>query len=326
MRTACLILSFLLTFSHLPVAHAEWPSPPTELDALKAMFPSARFVEVSQAEYDLLLASAGGAHAVVLVDAPNEEPQAEPAPKTPEPASAVTQDHRPPPPDGAIVPARVRVSPGTARTPPVHAAVYGHGTGSVSTGDAAIILYVLVGVFVVGAALLYGVVIMYEMLSGNRIYEYWHDLAAGAWFFGGSGRRGGMYGARASIGIIGDFNRVGLVLEAGYLDGRFRFRDDDGFLSVSGVYGFLGPSVQWPLTDGPNPVSWDFEILTGYSSADSVGLMSRALTGFSWGLGSTWRMGIMAGSTYAKIRETEGPLNTKSDFNLTGGLHVGARF
>ncbi len=315
MRTLSIILAIGLAFSHIPDARGELHPEPVTLETLMALFPDARLVGVSPAEYEHLVAQANG-RAVILVadrkDVTNEGAQDE--------ATDAAVEHRPPPPAGTMVPARVRTSQRT------QVAVFAEGTGSIATDDAAVILYVLVGVFVIGAALIYGGVILYEIIAGHREYEYWQDVSVSGWRFGGSGRQGGMYGVRGALGLLGEFNRVGLILESGYLDGRFRLRDDEGTMNVHGIYGLLGPSIQWPLTRSVNPVSWDFEVLTGYSSADRVGLMSRALTGFSWGMGSQWRVGVMVGSTYAKIRETEGPLNTKSDFNLTVGGWLGARF
>ncbi len=319
MRLLCVILAVALILPPMSFVRADTSPSPVGLDDLKERFPSARFVEVSLAEYELLLASADR-HAVVIVDTPQG------ADDPPDSFTPADIDRRHWPPEGSIAPAQTRIPTSSDRSRDISVAVYGQGTGSIATDDVAIILYVLVGVVVIGAALIYGGVIFYEMITGEEEYAYWSDVGAGAWFWGGSGRRGGMYGGRGSIGLIDDEVRVGLILETGYLDGRFRFRDKEEFLSVSGAYGLLGPTVQWAFTKGDNPVSVDFEILTGYSSADHVGLMSRALAGVSWGMGRTFRMGVMAGSTYAKIRETEGPLNTKSDFNLTAGGWIGVRY
>lgn len=322
MKALTCILSFAVILTHMPFADADSSPAPTQLEELKAQFPNARFVEVTQAEFDHIMAANEQA-AVMLTEPPDEPADGHPD-SSPAPREAV--EHRPPPPDGAVVPARARIRTRSRAVPHVDVAVYGHGTGSIATDDLAVILYVLAGVVVIAAAFIYGGVIIYELITGRHEYRYWRDLTVSGWYFGGAGRKGGMVGGRAGLGLIGEFNRVGLILEAGYLDGRFRFRDDVGSLSVSGLYGLLGPSVQWPLTDGPNPVSLDFELLTGYSTANQVGLMSRAMAGFSRGWGPTWRTGLMAGSTYAKIRETEGPLTTKSDFNLTIGGWLGARF
>lgn len=314
MKSLICMLSVAMIFSQIPMADAETNTNILLLEELHVHFPNARFAEVTQKEFDILVAMSD-AHAAVLVEPPSEQTRPSKAPK-----KTNTFEHRPPPPRGAIVPARARVGPRT------QVAVYGEGTGSIATDDLAIILYVLVGAVVIAAAVIYGGFILYEMITGTTDYRYWGSCGAGVWHFMGSGRKGGMYGGRMSLGLVGKQNRVGLLLEAGYLDGRFRFRDEDGFLTVSGTYGLLGPTVQWALGKGPNPMALDVELLTGYSTADRVGLMSRAMAGLSWGLGSRWRFGLQAGSTYAKIRESEGPLNTESDFNLTLGGWLGANF
>lgn len=296
MRGISFILSAALVLSHVPVTFADTARHSPLLQELRAEFPDAPMIEVTRAEFDMLMAS-------------NEDrARAEP----------YTQRDWPQP--GTVVPAQTRVS---SR---VSVAAYGEGSGSIATDDLAVILYVLVGAVVIAAGVFYGGFILYEMITGRAEYDYWRKLSAGAWHFTGSGRKGGMYGGRASMGLLHEEIRVGLTLEAGYLDGRFRLRHDDRFMSVHGFYSLLGPTVHWALSKGDNPLALDVELLTGYSTANHVGLMSRAMGGLSWGLGSRWRLGVQLGSTYAKIRESEGPLTTKSDFNLTIGGWLGATF
>ena len=313
------MLSVALVLSHVPLSHADTPLDSPLLRELQAEFPEARLVEVTWAEFEMLVAS-NRDHAVVLAQSPDKEPSQQAESETTRREDAESRDHRYSPPPGTVVPAQARVSPRVSVT------AYGEGSGSIATDDLAVILYVLVGAVVIAAGVFYGGFLLYEMITGRADYQYWRNLSAGVWHFTGSGRRGGMYGGRASMGLLHEQNRVGLLLEAGYLDGRFRFRHDDGFMSVHGVYGLLGPTVHWALGKGANPVAFDVELLTGYSTANRVGLMSRAMGGLSWGLGSRWRVGVQLGSTYAKVRETEGPLTTKSDFNLTVGGWLGATF
>lgn len=289
------------------------------LNELQAAYPEARLVEVTREEYHTLVAMNGNAVDVHTAP-PAEKTTYEVEPETRRSRNPRWWFHRPPPERGTVVSARVNLG---SR---VGVSAHGMGTGSISTDDLAVILYVLLGAVVVAVAVFYGGFILYEMMTGIGDYQYWAHYGAGAWHFTGSGRKGGMYGGRISTGLVDERNRVGLLLEAGYIDGRFRFRDGDGIMSVHGVYGLLGPTVQWAVGKGPNPTTLDAEILTGYSTANRVGLMSRATGGLSWGLGSRGRLGLQLGSTYAKIRETEGPLTTKSNFNFTVGGWMGASF
>lgn len=312
-------MSAALVLSHVPVTYADTPLDSPLLQELRAEFPGAPMVEVTWAEFEILMAR-NQDHAVQYAQPATEESPQNSRSETMHHASAEPYTQRDWPQPGTVVPAQTRVS---SR---VSLAAYGEGSGSIATDDLAVILYVLVGAVVIAAGVIYGGFILYEMITGRAEYDYWRKLSAGAWHFTGSGRKGGMYGGRASMGLLHEEIRVGLTLEAGYLDGRFRLRHDDRFMSVHGFYALLGPTVHWELGEGDNPLAFDVELLTGYSTANRVGLMSRAMGGLSWGLGSRWRLGVQLGSTYAKIRESEGPLTTKSDFNLTVGGWLGATF
>jgi len=236
-----------MVFSHIPMAHAAAESNSLLLAELQARFPGVRLVEVTQTEFEILLAS-NSDHAVILVEAPTEESPQNKESRDARAKDSTLKEHRPPPPLGTVVPARASIG---SR---VNITAYGSGTGSVATDDLAVILYVLIGAVVVAAAVLYGGFILYEIMAGTTEYPYWRSCAASAWHFTGSGRKGGMYGGRVSLGLLDERTRVGLLLEAGYLDGRFRFRDDDRFLTVHGAYGLLGPTVHWALREGDNPM------------------------------------------------------------------------
>jgi hypothetical protein len=340
MKHLSVLLAVLVGVAPIEVTATTAEGQPMTLDELRERYPDARFVEVEPETYVRMVSQLPAAEIVPMkgqTNAPPSEARFQEATLEESPVGQAPVAE--PDAEGAEVPPARQYHPGDAvvvgagqvyggpasRTttciPWVD--VSGAGQGSISSGDLATIIYVVIGVVVVGAALIYAGVIAYDLIVSGHDVPGWTVLAVSAWSFGGSGRRGGMYGGRFGGGFVGDHARVGLLLEGGYLDGRVRLRDRENLYNVYGAYGLFGPTVQWRLTDGPKPLTLDADLLTGYSTADGLGLISRATLGLSWPIGQHLRAGVAGGSTYMRIRETEGVLNTKSDFNFTGGGWIG---
>lgn len=330
MKQLSVLLAVLVGLAPVDFAAATEADQPLTLNELRERYPDARFVEVEPDTYVRMVEQLPAAEIVPLAvtaqtnDVPPEV--ADESADVSSPADAtVAPAHQVHPGDSVIVVTGQVYGPTPSRTAACipWMDVSAVGQGSASSGDLATIIYVVIGVVVVGAALIYAGVIAYDLLVAGREVPAWTVLTMSAWSFGGSGRRGGMYGLRLGGGLVGDDARVGLLLEGGYLDGRVRLRDQAKLYNVHGAYGLFGPTVQWRLTDGRQPITVDVDLLTGYSAARGMGLISRATLGVSWPMGQHLRAGVAGGSTYMRIRETEGVLNTKSDFNFTGGGWIG---
>ena len=197
------------------------------------------------------------------------------------------------------------------------------GSFDVGDSDVAVVLFVIVGVVVVAAVIVYTGIFLFDALTqSDNEYSVWWEVGPRAHFFFGGERQGGMYGLRLAGGFMTDSADVGLALEGGYLGGRAKVGDDDDPVDVSGSYGLLGPTVRWVLSDDPNPAMLELELLAGLGSDDNLDWLSRGAVGVSWGVGDCWRMGLSLGSLYMSVHTTEGPLTTDSSFNLAAGLHV----
>lgn len=313
-----------LLLSGLPEAIAETNAVVT-VDELRRMYPDAEFREVTLPEFDA--ATSNPATRTVIVVEPPAGTDAVPAftgrvGSVSEPVVAPAGSWR------RGRPPRTRYDherPDVVYGGDVYC-VEAFGSFDVDSREVAVVLFVVVGVVVVAAALVYTGLFVYDALTREGDFDGWLDTGAGAWFFYGGERGGGMYGARIAGGFMGESADVGLMLEAGYIHGDVAIREDNTPVSVSASYGIVGPTIRWVLDDGRNPFTFDMEVLAGVTSDDNLGLISRASAGFSWGIGPSWRMGLAVGSLYMKIRETEGPLRTKSDFNMAIGVNAGRAF
>lgn len=317
-----LFLSLALVVSALPQSSAQ-TSQVVTVDDLYRMYPDAEFRQVDAAEFTAVT-NDPMVNTVVIVE-----------PAEPEPSHAVTgQVEKAVSAEPQFGPSKVERRgrrPRSVGAPDVYCSdvycVEGFGSFDAGSSDIAVIIFVVVGVVVVAAAFVYAGYFVYDVLSGDLEQRTgWGEAGTRARVFYGGSRSGGMYGVRFGGGFSGEYADVGLMLEGGYMHGDVAVREDETLVSVSGGYGMLGPTIRWVLEEDINPMMLDMEVLAGMTTDDDLGLVSHASIGLSWGMGSTWRMGLSLGSLYMKIRETEGPVRTPSRFNLTGGMHVGRSF
>jgi hypothetical protein len=294
---------------------AQIPSNSMTVDELRSMYPTAEMKQVTIDEFEAITNDPGAQTTVIVepgLDAgarTNVTRQSQSAP-TPEPSR---RRPRPAPNEDVVVVDDWSVN------------IF--GSVDVDNADVAAVVFVLVGVVVVAAAVVYAGAFAYQALtSSGEEYAWWLDGGAQGYAFFGGERSGGMYGLRLAGGFMGAYADTGLAVEGGYLHGQVRVGDTDQAVDVSSAYGMLGPTVRWVLTGIENPMMLELELLVGLAADDNLDLLSRATAGLSWGVGSDWRAGIAVGSLYTEVHTTEGPATTDSSFNLTSGVQMGRRF
>ena len=335
-KCTSLVLALAIVLSSLS-AHAEESAGGMTLQELKEKYPRARFVQVSLQEFEQIYSNYPGRN-IVLVESTNnagfqevDVRDMESAKTNGAPASILliepeqTQPDEPKPP----VPGRHASSRPYDPYAPHDTCVGFDIFGDIDVGsdEVAIVIFVLVGVVVVAASVLYVGYYAYDVLANGEDYEYWGDSGLRAGFLTGGDRSGGLYGLRVAGGFWGGGAMdVGLAGEVGYMDVRVAIEDQPMDVRLSGLYGLAGPCLRWVLDGSDNPVCLVLDVLAGTADDSHVGLMSKASANLSWGIGPHARLGLQIGSLYMKLNEDEGPLNTDSDFNLMLGVDVGWRF
>jgi len=245
-------------------------------------------------------------------------------PATNAPAADPAAKRSPPPP-----------SPAPAATDSVAQADHGDGfadflcnlcSGDWGDGNGAVVIYVVIGVAVVAAVVVYATAFLVEALTGTGQHRHWWDLAADATFLTGDGNRGSLSGARVSAGLENRAAKIGLVLDGGRIDARVRTRDSTQPLNISGGYVMAGTAVRWQLDDAVNPSCFGIELLAGTASAQQVGLISEARATLTFGIGNRARLGLSLGALYLGLKATDGLLTDAHDFSILLGVHSGIRF
>jgi len=211
------------------------------------------------------------------------------------------------------------------------------------SNDVAVVLFVVVGAFVVAALVVYGGKFIYDALIGKAEHEYSFELSPTATFFNrdrhnGVSEKGAMTGLKFVTNIDRDNLQVGLAAEAGNMNIEL-YHDDSGSLyKMNGFYWMAGPHLGFPFntaSNANNPSCFMLEVLAGMVEHEDDGFISAARAGITFGIKEHLRFGINVGSFYFDLDETEGILDLdKTDgiatdedrFRLTIGCEIGYRF
>ena len=304
---------------------------PVTLSELKARYPGAVFREVTPEEFDATRTN-GQTRILILVDTDGRVMLPEPGPS--DEALSV--------PEGAL-PELVEEDPNNSdrSTYPNYAdSIYYDNYGydanctgifvdmdmSADSEELAVIIFIVAGVVVVGAALLYLPAFAYQAATHREGYPLDGRLEGRASWLAGGDRSGGLYGAEFILGFRDRYTHFGLGIEGGYLDLAARVEGLGEPVDLSGGYIMAGPSWRYYPDPGPNAACLYAEVLAGTAGHEEVGLLSAARLGVGWGWGPYLRMGLHVGGLYAERKEVEGELADDGNFNLLLGGELGFRY
>ena len=193
-------------------------------------------------------------------------------------------------------------------------------------GDAAVILYVLIGVVVVGAFIIYTADYIYHVVAYPGSNTYWWSLDLYSAWIAGDDENGFLVGPRLSTGFVARDAHAGLSLEAGYFDIDIEVEDGTSEVGVDGAYGMVGPHIRWLWSDADgNPSHAGVELLVGTTTDGDIDLLSVARFNLSVGVGRHARAGFSIGAIYMDVEADEGLIRDESDFSLIVGGQVGIR-
>ncbi len=195
-------------------------------------------------------------------------------------------------------------------------------------GDAAIVIFVVVGVLVVAAVVVYSGVFLYRALTGVGDYSYWWDAELHSSTLVGGGDSGFAAALRLSSGVDLDEARLGMVVEGGYLSATITLKDAPNSVAVEGGYVMGGAGVRWPVGGMPeNRSFFGVEMLAGNVWDTDVDLMSVARTTLSLGIGAHTRLGFSLGALYLGLDTDDSSLVEEgNNFTSMLGVEVGVRF
>jgi hypothetical protein len=309
------------------------------LDELQRRFPNARFVQVSLEVLESVPAHAAGRFVVAQTGGPEHFQIAQAS--TGVAQSGIAQTNSFTNAAGQVSSNLVEQTNAVPERARPREAVFGHHRhhddgGSVfidivntdwGGGDAAVVLYVLIGVVVVAAFIVYAVDYVYRLAVHPEDISYWWSLDLHSTWLAGGSEDGFFVGSKLSTGIIQEAARAGLSIEVGYFDVNVDIAGAPSELEVDGAYGMLGPHIRWTWNRARrNPSHFVVELLTGVTSSTDIDIVSVARAGVSLGVGEQGRLGLNIGTMYLDMELDEGLIRDDDDFSLVVGTEVGFRF
>jgi len=193
--------------------------------------------------------------------------------------------------------------------------------------DAAIVIFIVVGVTAVLAVVVYSGALLYRAASGVGGYTYWWDTELHTATLVGGGDSGTMAALRIGSGVDMREARLGVILEGGYLDGSLRLDGVAERVDVEGGFALGGAGVRWPLGSAVQNASFfGIELLAGKVWDANVNLMSVARSTLSLGLGEHLRLGFSLGALYLGLDAEDGLVKHADNFTTMLGLEAGVRF
>jgi hypothetical protein len=195
-----------------------------------------------------------------------------------------------------------------------------------TSSDAAVVIFVIIGLTVVFSVVVYAGVYLYEIVTGKGEYDYWWDFQARVETVTGGSSRGQLAGFKLDGGFEREDTRTGVRLEAGYMNLHIRTEGRERRVRTEGAYLMAGAGIQWVFGDPRNPSSVGFELLAGAADVPDVDLLSVARANLGFGLGSHGRLGLSIGSLLIGLEPEEGFVGNNNQFIPILGLETGFRF
>ncbi|MEO7425642.1 MAG: hypothetical protein ABI036_10675 [Fibrobacteria bacterium] len=219
---------------------------------------------------------------------------------------------------------------------------WGHGKGGGGGGggdpDWAAIIFVVVGVVVVGAFLIYGAQAVYELATNDEDVPVFQEMGLRLSYsgqkFGGADGEPDLYrdtyltGIRYAIGLDRPGMGMGLSVEGGYLDVKLRgVSDPSRSFDFRGGYLVAGPLLRFGHND---PFSFSLEFLNGTSTHASIGWISKSRMTFQAKVASHTLVGAHLGAAFYDLHFLDGLAWRQGDFNrdltMIYGLEAGWEF
>lgn len=214
----------------------------------------------------------------------------------------------------------------------------GGGGGGWTGDDWAAVIYVVIGVVVVGAFIIYGVQMLGEMALNQEDYPLFTEAGVRLSYSGkaiedqqGVGklyRDAYLAGLRFAVGFDRPGMGIGLAAEGGYIDVFLRSSSDPSrTFDFKGGYLVAGPMIRFGDND---PWSFSLEFLNGTSSHESIGWISKSRMTLQAKVTEHMLVGGHLGAVFYDLHFFDGlglrEGNFNRDLSLVWGLDTGWEF
>lgn len=213
----------------------------------------------------------------------------------------------------------------------------GRGEWDWDGGDWAAVIYVVVGVIVVGAFILFGFKALYDLVVNKDDAPVFKEVGlrfsySGLTMYDDRGsslyRDAYLVGMRFAIGVERDMLTLGLAMEGGSINLTVHgINPPSETLDYRGGYLVGGPMVRF---GNYNPLALSLEFLNGTSDHRDIGWISKARMGLQAKTGAGLLTGAHLGAVFYDLRFSDGLVFRRGDFNsdlsMVFGVDVGWSF
>lgn len=321
------LLCFVMAWTTVIPAYAANPNPINEMDeaALRAKYPDAKIIHVSEEEYPKL--------AEKLQKQGYQTSNMEPLQQL----AINEQNQQPGQPVEDInhnrMPSRNRDDCGDGNYRPNESASDSSLQVMVdfssdmmhSNGDdkSAAVLFVFVGAVLLVVWTFYVFKYLYDVSMGYHPCR-WSELSVSSStissdidqhaYFNGLNYKTGIYNRATEFGLSAEIGHSDILLV------------ESGTLRLEGLYWLIGPLLRWRLSSGRNPHYFQMDFLAGSTEHAEVGVIARVNLGLRFGITETMHMTFNWGAMNINLKENQGIINDRDQYHYLYGINVGYRF
>lgn len=205
-----------------------------------------------------------------------------------------------------------------------------YGSGGGGRGDAGKVFFIVAGIMVIAAFIVYAGKYISDLVSGKDYDVWWEFVFSNTYLSTGSGEHGRLNGLKIGTGFVSsDLIQIALIGEVGESDVNLVLDEDSNPapLDFSATYWLLGASARLHLSDKLVNASYLYlDFMGGKTSHGSTDTIGMARLGASFGVNDYLRLGASIGSFYLGLDEDQGFVNNDDNYWTTLGFEIGAKF
>lgn len=205
-----------------------------------------------------------------------------------------------------------------------------YGGGGGGRGDAGKVFFIVAGIMVIAAFIVYAGKYIVDLASGKDMKVWWEFIFSNTYLDTGSGEHGRLNGLKMGTGFVSsDLIQIALIGEIGESNIDLMIDEDTTTvpLDFSATYWLLGASARLHLTDKLVNASYLYlDFMGGKTSHGSTDTIGMARLGASFGVNDYLRLGASIGSFYLGLDEDQGFVNNDDNYWMTLGFEIGAKF
>lgn len=224
----------------------------------------------------------------------------------------------PPPPPTVIIQPGIDVNVGI------------HNSGRGGSSDSAKVFFIITGIFVVAAFVVYVGKYIVDIAQGNQ-HDLWWEVIFNNTFLDTNARQHGRFnGVKIATGFnSSDVIQVALMGELGNASLNLIFDEDTSpsIVDFTTTYWMLGATARLFLSYNQLNSSYLFMDFMGgktrHSETDTIG---AARMGISFGIYDHARLGVSYGAQYIGLNSNQGFVHNSGQYWYTFGVELGVRF